>query len=154
MLPAYAPDKVASVVAVEFVGEPIVSPPPAANKLATVSSNDSASNASYLTDGDPKTKWAAAKGEKNATLEIDLGAAYNINALALVEPWHPWSGVKQQHTLQYFDGKDWKEVISSTSEGTGSTETFKQIKSQKFRLLLKNEKFPPSLGEWILYRAD
>ena len=154
MLPAYAPDKVASVVAIEFVGEPIVSPPPAANKLVTVSSKDSASNATYLTDGDPKTKWAAAKGEKNATLEIDLGAAYNINALALVEPWHPWSGVKQQHTLQYFDGKDWKEVISSTSEGTGSTETFKQIKSQKFRLLLKNEKFPPSLGEWILYRAD
>jgi hypothetical protein len=53
-----------------------------------------------LTDGDPFTRWKAAKGEKSATIEIDLGASYSIESLALVEPWFPWSNMKQMHELQ------------------------------------------------------
>ena len=153
-LPAYAPDKVASVIAIEFEGEPIVVQPPTAGKEVIVSSKDKESSASSITDGDPKTKWVASKGDKNATLEVDLGDEYGIESLSLVEPWHPWSGVKQMHTLQFFDEKDWKDLEKSTTNGTGSTEQFKAVKARKFRLILTNEKFPPSICEWLLYRAE
>ena len=72
--------------------------------------------------------------------------------MSLVEPWHPWSGILQKHELQYWDGKNWKTVISSTTNGTGSTEQFETVKAQKFRLLIENQKESPALGEFILFR--
>ena len=70
----YAPDKIASVVAVEFEGEPVVLPVPSQGAKVTATSIDPKTvNFSYITDGDPKNRWQAAKGEKSATLEIDLG---------------------------------------------------------------------------------
>ncbi len=153
-LPSYAPDKMSSVIAIEFEGEPKVLPLPATGRTIIASSTDSLSTTKNLNDGSPTSKWQAKKGVTKASLEIDLGAAYSINALSLVEPWHPWSGIKQSHELQYWDGKDWKTISSLTTEGTGSTERFVAIKAQKFRLLLENQKEAPSIGEFILYRSE
>ncbi len=153
-LPAYAPDKVSAVIAVEFEGEPKVLPVATAGKSITVSSIDSTSKAASLNDGDPNTKWKAKKGESKAKVEVDLGQPYSINAMALIEPWHPWSGIQQQHELQYLDGKEWKLVVKASTDGTGATDAFQPVKAQKFRLLLENAKESPSLGEWILYRAE
>ena len=153
-LPASAPDTIASVIAVNFEGTPEVLTIPTTGKTVLVSSKDNTSKVEFITDGDPKTKWAAAKGEKEARLEIDLGVAYSITAMALAEPWRPWSRLKQEHTLEYFDGNNWKEVIKSTSRGTGSLDKFAPIKAQKFRLKLNNDKYPPSIEEWILYRNE
>jgi hypothetical protein len=153
-LPAYAPDKVVSVIAVEFEGEPKSWSVPSVAKQATVSSTDTSTQIRSLTDGNPNSKWKAAKGEKSATIELDLGAAYTIQALALVEPWHPWSGIKQSHELQYWDGTNWKSILKTTTDGTGSTESFTKVRAQKFRLILQNEKEAPSLSEFILYRGE
>ncbi|HEX7366478.1 MAG TPA: alpha-L-fucosidase, partial [Pelobium sp.] len=131
-LPAFAPDKVASVIAIEFVGEPKVLEVPTHKKLVQASSTDVATSLQALTDGDPTTKWRATKGEKTATLEVDLGKAYIIESLALIEPWHPWSKMQQTHELQYLDGDVWRTAVKSTTSGTGSTEQFKKVKAQKF----------------------
>ena len=153
-LPAFAPDKIASVIAIEFEGEPKVLPIPTLNKQATVSSVDSTTQLKSLTDGEPSTIWKAAKGRKSATVEIDLGVATSIEGLALVEPWHPWSNVKQTHELQYWNGNNWEKIIKATTEGTGSTEGFTKVKAQKFRVVLQNEHEAPSLCELILYRGE
>ncbi len=152
-VPAFSPDKASSVIVVEFEGEPKVLPIPTLNKLATASSFDPTTQLKSLTDGEPSTIWKAAKGSKTATVEFDLGAPYNIEALALIEPWHPWSNIKQDHELQYWKGNTWERILKSTTDGTGSTEQFSTVKAQRFRLILQNVKESPSLCEFILYRG-
>jgi alpha-L-fucosidase len=153
-LPSYAPDKIASVVAVVFEGNPIVQPVPSQGAKVTASSIDELSSANYTTDGDPKNKWQAAKGEKSATLDIDLGKPVSVQCLSLVEPWHPWSGIKQNHELQYLQGGEWITLFKEVSDGTGLTKSFSAVRAQKFRLILQNEKEAPALNELLLFRAN
>jgi len=151
-LPGYAPDKMSSVIAIEFEGEPQVLPLPAAGKSIIASSTDSLTTTKNLNDGNPTTKWQAKKGETKASLEIDFGISVSINAMSLVEPWHPWSEIKQTHELQYWDSNSWKSIVKSITDGTGSTEGFPTVNARKFRLILENQKEAPSIGEFILYR--
>ncbi len=154
-LPAYAPDKIASVIAVEFEGTPVVQPIPSQGAKVTATSTEVGSQTSFATDGDPKSQWKAAKGEKSATLEIDLGKPAGVQSLSLVEPWHPWSGISQKMSLQYFDGKQWMNALADfTSQGTGLTLSFQPVTAQKFRLMIQNEKEPPAINELILFRAE
>ena len=153
-LPNYAPDKIASVVAIQFEGEPVVLPIPSQGKKVIASSAEEGNNTSRITDGDPKTTWKAVKGEKSATLEIDLEKQVAIQCLSLVEPWHPWSGIRQKQELQYLDGSSWKTIFNEETDGTGLTKSFPVVKAQKFRLILKNEKEAPSVGEMLLFRAE
>jgi len=153
-LPAYAPDKIASVVAIQIDGEPVVQPIPTAGKMVLASSSDDATKLVALTDGDPKTGWKAAKAEKTATLDIDLGAPTSIQCLSLVEPWHPWSGVSQKHELLYLQGAEWKTIFKGQSDGTGLTKLFTPVMAQKFRVVLENVKFEPAVNELILFRAE
>ena len=153
-LPNYAPDKIASVVAIQFEGEPVVLPIPSQGKKVIASSTEENNSTTRLTDGDPKTIWKAVKGEKSATLEIDLEKQVAIQCLSLVEPWHPWSGIRQKQELQYLDGSSWKTIFNEETDGTGLTKSFPVVKAQKFRLILKNEKEAPSVGELLLFRAE
>ncbi len=153
-LPAYAPDKIASVVAVEFVGEPVVPAVPSQGAKALVSSTAEGTSAIAITDGDPKSKWQAAKEEHSSTVEIDLGKPTAIQCISLVEPWHPWSGIRQNHELQYWQGSKWNTIFKTDTDGTGLTKSFLPVTAQKFRLLIQNEKEAPALLEMLLFRAD
>jgi alpha-L-fucosidase len=153
-LPNYAPDKVASVVAIQFEGEPQVLPTPSAGKKVTASSSEDPTKLTGLTDGSPDKSWTAKKGEKTAILEIDLETPATIQCLSLVESWHPWSGIKQKYELQYLLGTEWKTIVNGFTGGTGLTKTFSPVTSQKFRLLLENDKEPPAVSELILLRAE
>jgi alpha-L-fucosidase len=153
-LPSYAPDKIASVVAVEFEGEPVVLPIPSQGAKVTATSIGEGSQTSFVTDGDPKNRWQAVKGEKTATIEIDLAKSTSIQCLSLVEPWHPWDGIKQNIELYSFDGNEWKLIIKAQTEGSGLTQTFQPVTSQKFKLVIQNEKQAPSINEAILFRAE
>lgn len=153
-LPHYAPDQMASVVAIQIEGKPVVQSIPSASKKVVASSSDDPAKLGTLTDGDPKAGWKAAKGEKTSTLEIDLGAPTAIQSLSLVEPWHPWSGVTQKHELQYLQGTEWKTIFKGQTEGTGLTKLFTPLMAQKFRIILENIKFEPAVNELILFRAE
>jgi alpha-L-fucosidase len=153
-LPNYAPDKIASVVAIQIEGEPLVQSIPSASKMVVASSSDDITKLRTLTDGDPKAGWKAAKGEKTATLEIDLGEPTAIQSLSLVEPWHPWSNVTQKHELQYLQGTEWKTIFKGQTDGTGLTKLFTPLIAQKFRVILENIKFEPAINELILFRAE
>jgi alpha-L-fucosidase len=156
-LPAYAPDKNASVVAVDFEGAPNVLQAPSIGKQVIASSCDSVSKAVFITDNDLATKWQAEPTSKTATLEMDLGQLYSISALGVIEKgsanavlWHR----KQLFELQYWDGVEWKTAVKGSSNGAGIVQSFPKVKAQKFKLLLETEKGEPALAEWVLYRAE
>lgn len=153
-LPAFAPDKIASVVAVEFEGEPVVMPVPSQGAKVTASTTAGDGNVGFITDGDPKNRWQAAKSEKSATLEIDLGKPATIQCLSLVEPWHPWDGVRQNIELFSQQDNEWKLVTKAQTEGSGLTQTFQPVTAQKFKMVIQNEKQAPSINEAILFRAE
>ncbi len=156
-LPAYSPDKNASVVAVDFEGEPNVLQAPSIGKSVIASSCDSVSKAVFISDNDLATKWQAVPTSKTATLEMDLGQLYSISALGVIEKgsanavlWHR----KQMFELQYFDGSAWKTTVKGSSNGAGIVQSFTKVKAQKFKLKLETEKGVPALAEWVLYRAE
>jgi alpha-L-fucosidase len=153
-LPSYAPDKIASVIAVEFEGNPVVLPVPSDKANVKASSTVEGSHPSMLTDGDPKNVWRAASGEKSATLEIELKESAAIQCLSIVEPWHPWDGIKQNVELYYQDENDWKLVLKTQTEGTGLTHTFIPVTSKKFKVSIQNDKQAPAIRELILFRAE
>lgn len=153
-LPNYAPDKVASVVAIQIEGEPIVQSIPSAGKNIIASSSEDAAKLVKLTDGSPTAGWKAAKGDKMATLEVDLGASATVQCLSLVEPWHPWSGMTQKHELQYLQGAEWIIIFKGQTNGTGLTKRFTPVTAQKFRIIFENVKEAPAVNELILFRAE
>jgi alpha-L-fucosidase len=153
-LPNYPPDKVASVVAIQIEGEPVVQSIPSSGKKVVASSSDDPEKLVKLTDGSPATGWKAAKGEKTATLEIDLGTPIAIQCLSLVEPWHPWSGITQKHELQYMQGTEWKTIFKGQTDGTGLTKPFTPVTAQKFRIVLENSTEAPAVNELIMFRAE
>jgi F5/8 type C domain. len=118
------------------------------------SSSDDPEKLVKLTDGSPAIGWKAAKGEKTATLEIDLGVPTTIQCLSLVEPWHPWSGITQKHEFQYMQGTEWKTIFKGQTDGTGLTKPFTPVIAQKFRIVLENEKEAPAVNELMLFRAE
>ncbi len=153
-LPNYAPDKIASVIAIEFEGEPKVIPMPLDGKTVTASSTKEGTKTSYLNDNDPKNKWQAAPNDTLAWVQVDLKTPLSINGFAVVEPWHPWDNRKQNVELQYKDGNDWKTVVSVQTEGSGHTIYFKPIKAQVFRLNVKEKKGESTLNEWVLFQEE
>lgn len=153
-LPAYPPDKTASVIAIQIDGEPQIKPIPSAGKKVLASSTEDTNTLVKLTDGSPKSGWRAAKDQRSATLEIDLGNPVKIQCLSLVEPWHPWSGITQKHELQYLVGNDWKTIFRGQTQGTGLTQSFSPVTARKFRIVLENTKEAPAVNELILFRAE
>lgn len=153
-LPSYAPDKIASVVVVEFVGKPAVQPVPSQGAKVNASSTVEGSQTAFATDGDPKNKWQAAKSEKSGMLEIDLGKPATIQCLSVVEPWHPWSRIRQKHELFYLSGSEWKSVLTAETDGTGLTKNFAPITAKKFKLVIWNEKEAPAVNELMLFRDE
>jgi alpha-L-fucosidase len=153
-LPSFAPDKIASVMAVEFEGNPVVQPIPSQGAKVSATSTGEASQTNFVTDGDPKNVWRAAKDEKSATLEVDLEKPATIQCLSLVEPWHPWDGIKQNIELYSLEGNAWKLVTKAQTEGSGLTHTFQPVTAQKFKMVIQNEKQAPSINEAILFRAE
>lgn len=153
-LPAVT-DTVDMVVVLQFTGQPQVAPSPGFGKKVIASSQkDTANSANNLTDANRITRWQAAKGEKKATLEMDLQKPLQISTLILDEPWHPWENKKQQIELQYKQGENWVTVLKNTTGGSGYVTSFKPITARYFRLLIENTKEEPVLLEWQLYGPE
>ncbi|MEO7211772.1 alpha-L-fucosidase [Mucilaginibacter sp.] len=154
-LPAIATDSIDMVVVLQFAGEPKVAPSPVFGKKVTASSQkDSTTAACNLLDGNRFTRWQAAKGEKKATLEIDMQKPVQISTLILDEPWHPWENKKQNVELQYKQGENWVSILKNTTGGSGYITNFKPVTAQYFRLLIENKNEDPLLLEWQLYGPE
>ena len=96
----------------------------------------------------------AAKGKGKASAEVDLKKPVAISSLIIDEPWNPRDNKKQNITLQYKTGTEWKTILHATTKGIGDIENFKPVTAQYFRLLIENEKEEPSLLEWQMYGPE
>ncbi len=154
-IPLKAPDKINTVVVLEFEGEPIITPSPMTGIKAMASSQKSEKEGSKnLLDGDRLTRWQAADGESKAVLEVDLQKPVAISSLIVDEPWHPWDNKKQHLILQYKQDDEWKEALNVTTSGVGYVGNFKPVTAQYFRLLIENNDGPPTLLEWQMYGPE
>ncbi|MBC8054595.1 MAG: alpha-L-fucosidase [Sphingobacteriaceae bacterium] len=148
-------DTINTVVALEFIGEPQVKTYPTEGKTVSVSSQKVTDlTGRILVDGNRQTRWEAAKGERKATLEMNLLKPTLISTLLVDEPWHLWEKKAQRLVLQYKKGSEWKTAFEATTDGTGHTAIFKPVKAQFFRLLIENAKQEPTLSEWQLYGPE
>lgn len=154
-LPQQPVDIICPVVVMELSGSPVVAPSPVAGKVITASSQESnIFRPANLLDGDRQTRWEAAKADREATLEIDLGKPFLISALIADEPWHPWENKHQQFVLQYKSGNEWLPVVDGVSAGSGYTVNFKAVRAQYFRLKVSNKERAPVLLEWQMYGPE
>ncbi len=154
-LPAQVPDTINTVVAVEFEGEPNISPSPMEGKQAIVSSQKSVDEGNKnLLDGDRLTRWTAAAGQRKAFAEVDLKKPVAVSSLIIDEPWNPWDNKQQDIKLQYKSGNEWKTVVQATTKGIGDIENFKPVTAQRFRLTVENKNEEPSLLEWQMYSPE
>ena len=153
-LPHDAPDKIASVIAIDFVGALAVPPPPSQGKRVTASSSDDANVAANLTDGILTNRWQAAKGQRSAWLEVDLGKPTAIQRLMLMDPWHSgYLKVIQEYDLQCWAGNEWKSIVKGKINGLGAAREFAPVTGNRFRLYIENSTSEPTLNEWILAAA-
>ena len=151
-LPKYAPDKIASVIVVEFKGEPMVEPKLTDGVLAVASSEAGQQmGIRNIFDGNPKSTWSAAIGTKKATIVIDLKQAKSLGCFSIVEPWYPWDHRTQKIILEYKLGEKWKTLFEGDTNGTGQTESFKPVDARYLRLSIVNDIDAPKLSELILY---
>jgi alpha-L-fucosidase len=141
-LPAVAPDSIASVIALKFVGEPVVPAIPSIGKEAQASSqlnaDDSPANA---VDGKIETAWhAAAADSAGVWLQVDLGKSFKIGAAAIQED----KGAIKAYKLEYKDGSQWKTIFDGKKIGRGILKTFEPITGQVFRVNIT--KASPGIG--------
>ncbi len=154
-VPKIAPDKIASVVVLEFKGEPIVLPKLTEGAIAKATSElDTAHAINKIFSTNPKDFYSAGKDKKETTIELDLKKPQQVAGIMLAEPWRAWENKKQQFVLRYKSGDEWKEIIKGTTNGTGYTEMFKPVNAQYLRLELKNDTDAPRLNQLLLYRPD
>lgn len=154
-LPSQVPDKVNTVVVVEFEGEPKVFSLPMTEAKAKVSSQfQTKHKASNIIDQDRRTAWKAGKGEHTASVRVDLGKPMEIGAVSIDEPWAPWTNRSQDIKLQYQESGEWKTILELTTKGTTLIEKIKPVTAQHFRLVVSNKTGEPELLGWQLFRAE
>ena len=149
-LPANAPDSIASVIAIQFAGEPSVPPIASAGKMASSSSQLTGNEAAKAFDGRTQSTWRAEKADTTAWLQIDLGKLMKISAVALQEG----SGKEQTiagYSLQYEQKGEWKTVFEGKKIGRGLLKPFSPINAQVFRLVITQAKPGIQIQEMMLF---
>jgi alpha-L-fucosidase len=152
-VPAVAPDKADSVIALEIKGEPVASPLPTVGANAIASAEIKGSEAANAIDGTGEKRWRAPQDVKSAWLEVELKRATKIGAFGVDEP-DVWPRMKQKFTLEAFVDGAWKNVADGKTDGHGLKKIITPVTAQKFRLTMECDKGSPGVAEWQLYQAE
>jgi alpha-L-fucosidase len=152
-VPADAPDKSDSVIALEIKGEPVTSPLPSVGAKVTASAEMKGSEAANAIDGTGEKRWRAPQDAKIAWLEVELKKPTTIGAFGLDEP-DVWPRMDQKFTLEAFVGGEWKKIADGKTNGHGMRKNITQVSAQKFRLTMECEKGSPGVAELQLYQAE
>jgi alpha-L-fucosidase len=154
-LPKNVVDTFATVVAINIKGEiksAISNPIPSYHQSVTASSTmedgQDKWNAKNVTDNNPKTSWRSTTTDSTAWLDIDLGTATSIGALALTEA----GGRSQQFVIEYHDGAEWKKIVEGKNIGNAYFTQFAPVKASHFRVhILKSKPGGIELREFQLF---
>jgi len=119
---------------------------------ATASANRNGFAVSNLTDGNPRTYWAAADENKSVTIEIDLKSSRTFNTIVLQESIEFGQRIIA-FTVEAWDGAKYNEVAKGTTIGRKRIIQFRPQQASKFRVLIKESKAAPVLNSIELYNA-
>mgnify|MGYP000293491395 CR=1 FL=1 len=108
-------------------------------KDVEVSSTTSAAYpGTFAVDGDissDASRWVSKSGTFPATLEIDLKDFYLVDELVMYCGYQGYNSPITNFQFQYWDGKNWVDVISETTNTLGVyRKTFTEVKTNKLRL--------------------
>ena len=106
-LPANAPDPVASVVAVEFQGEPPVLESMALGKPATASASAGGRTPENAVDAHPTSRWETPPDATDGWLQVDLGAPKTFATTRIGYAY----GSMKRFALEYQEGGEWKTIF-------------------------------------------
>jgi alpha-L-fucosidase len=109
--------------------------------------------ADKITDGNPRTYWAAAQGTLQATLEIDLGAPATFDRAMLQEEFTRGQRV-ERFALDAWDGQAWKPIAEATTIGSKRLVKFAKVSSDRVRLRILQSRDTPTLREFGVYQAS
>ena len=153
-LPKKAIDTIATVLSVQFEGEPnltVADPIPSFRKPATASSDAGKdSKPSLAFDGNGKKGWIAAEGEKTGWLAVDFGKPTSVGSISMTEAGMFDKNV-EKFTLEYKIGGEWKVVFEDKTIGAGYFKAFKPVVAQEFRINILQSKKVAQLKEVQLY---
>ncbi len=150
-LPGSAPDPIASVVALQVVGEPKGQQPPSLSKAGRASSNAGDEfSAAKAFDNNVDTRWKAAKGEKSAWLEVTFDKPAQIGHVAIVENAGRNQGIRK-FRLEYQDGSAWKPLVEGTTIGRSYSKDFAPVTTKTVRLNILESTSDPQIDEMQLH---
>lgn len=98
-------------------------------------------------DGDPATRWGAAKGATNGWLEVDLGKPATVSRAILSEGWDR----VRRFVLQARIGGTWQPLTTGTTLGMFRNLSFEPVTAQVFRLSITEATDVPTIWEFHLF---
>lgn len=99
-----------------------------------------------LTDGDPKTYWAANENSTIATIELDLGKVQSVSFVEIQEYIALGQRVKS-FSIDTWDGSNWKEAANETTIGYKHIVKINPSQTQKIRIRVTDSKAEVLLSE-------
>jgi len=108
--------------------------------------------AANLTDGNPRTYWAAADENRKPSIEIDLKSIKTFNSIVLQESMEFGQRIAA-FTVEVWDGEKYKEIAKGTTIGRKRILQFEPQQTSKLRISIKESKASPVLNTIELYNA-
>lgn len=105
-----------------------------------------------LTDGNYQTYWATNDEIKTANVTVDLGKITAINRIVLQE-YIPLGQRLKSFSVDYWDGKDYKQLDKQTTVGFKRILTFPTLRTSRIRITILETKASPVLSEIQIYNA-
>ncbi len=101
-------------------------------------------------DGDPATRWGAAKGATNSWLEVDFGKPATVSRAIISEGWDR----VRRFVLEAWIGGTWQPVTTGTTLGMFRSLSFEPVSAQVFRLNITEATDVPTLWESNYYHQQ
>ncbi len=118
----------------------------------TIAATRSGYSAANLTDGNPRTHWAAPDENRNPSVEIDLKSPKSFNSIVLQESMEFGQRIAT-FSIEVWDGEKYKEIAKGTTIGRKRILQFEPQQASKLRILIKQSKAAPVLNTIELYNA-
>lgn len=158
VLPAAAPDPIASVVAVDFDSDLVVLPPPtdvARGLVPEVSSfwpgREELLRAAHVTDGNPATMWVAEEKARAATLTVPLKESRRITEIVLSDA--PY-GRTRRFNLEAQTDRGWENIHSGTTIGANLRVPVDLPAVSAVRLVIHEASDTPTLSDFQVWAAS
>jgi alpha-L-fucosidase len=150
-VPKEAPDNIATVIAIQIVGEPTAEAAPSKGLKGNASTFEPGFEPSKAFDGNLGTRWKAAQNEKTGWLEADFGKPVKICAVAVQEGGSFEKNISK-YQFEYKDGTEWKVIFTGKTIGQGFMKAFPTVEAQQFRLNVTESKATPFITDMQLYK--